>query len=334
MKEKKQDQYNNPFQATLTGILNLFRKQVKAGELGPGDRLDGKTALVDGASSGLGFAIATGLAQRGAKVIMICRSGIPEKGEKVKKLSGSEQVFMLHVDYNDLDSVKKLVSEIQNLYSPVDILVSNAGMVAGKSRQTKYGIEEMFLVNYLSKYIFVRLLLQNGCFRAADTGSVPRIIFVSSETHRNPKEFNWEEFGVYKPYSMGKSVEVYGYYKLLLTTFASELSRRLNKDNRINCSILALCPGPVNSNIGREAPAVFQPLMKLVFAIFFRSPSKAAIPVIWLAAAKDIEGKPFDYLFLQSRKEIDPKACNPENGQRLWELSEELVSRLGLGVHS
>src|ERR1035438_10002022 len=145
MKEKNQDQYNNPFQATLTGILNLFRKQVKAGELSPEDRLDGKTAVVDGASSGLGFAIATGLAKRGAKVIMVCRTGIPEKGEKVKNLSGSQQVFMLHADYSDIDSINKLVSDITSQYAPIDILVSNAGMVAGKSRMLKTGLEEMFM---------------------------------------------------------------------------------------------------------------------------------------------------------------------------------------------
>jgi len=53
MRENKQDKYSNPFRATLTGIQALFKKPVPAGILSPGDRLDGKTVLVDGASSGL-----------------------------------------------------------------------------------------------------------------------------------------------------------------------------------------------------------------------------------------------------------------------------------------
>ena len=51
--------------------------------------------------------------------------------------------------------------------------------------------------------------------------------------------------------------------------------------------------------------------MKLIFAMFFRKPRKAAIPVIWLAVAKDVEGKPFDYLFLMSRRSIDPESIGP-----------------------
>jgi NAD(P)-dependent dehydrogenase (short-subunit alcohol dehydrogenase family) len=332
MKETSQNHYNNPIQATLTGIFNLFRKQEKVGELTPGERLEGKTIIVDGASSGLGFAVATGLAKRGARIIMVCRTGIPEKGKSVKRMSGSQNVFMLHVDFSDVNSIQKLVFQIRDHFAPIDILISNAGIVAKRNRMTPQGIEEMFMVNYLSKYMFVRLLLQNGCFRAAEMNAVPRILFVSSETHRNPKEFDWGTFGINKSYTMGQSVELYGYYKLLLTTFASELSRRLNRHAKVNYSIFALCPGPVNSNIGREAPFIFQPLMKLVFLLFFRSPSKASIPVVWLAASKDIEGKPFDYLFLMSRKEIDRKAADPANGQRLWELSEELAKKLGVNL--
>jgi len=83
------------------------------------------------------------------------------------------------------------------------------------------------MVNYLSKFIFVNLMIRENCFRLDGTNH-PRILFVSSESHRNPKEFDWDSFGVYKDYTIGKSIELYGYYKLLLTTFAVELSRRLN----------------------------------------------------------------------------------------------------------
>ena len=82
---------------------------------------------------------------------------------------------------------------------------------------------------------------------------------------------------------------MYGYYKLLLTTLVNELARRLNDGSETKKSVLSLCPGPVNSNIAREAPVVFKPLLKLVFSIFFKSPRKAAEPVVYLAASKDFK---------------------------------------------
>jgi NAD(P)-dependent dehydrogenase (short-subunit alcohol dehydrogenase family) len=155
-----------------------------------------------------------------------------------------------------------------------------------------------------------------------------RIIFVASESHRNPDSFNWPDFGLYRDYKIGKSIELYGYYKLLLTTFSAELSRRLNPNGQCTTNVLSLCPGPVNSNIAREAPKVFHPILKIVFGIFFRSPAKAAIPVIYMAASKDFREAPFDYFFLMSRKKIDEKASDPGNGKRLWELSEALLKTI------
>lgn len=326
MEKNKQHRYNNPFTATLTGIRDLFRKQVPAGVLLPADRLDGKTALVDGASSGLGFAVAVELARRGATVIMACRSGIPEKGEKIREMTGSEKIHMLPVDFSDINSIRQLTVEISKRFPAIDILVCNAGIVPKESRMTPQGLEEMFMVNYLSKFLFVKLLLEANVFHTGG-GSLPRLIFVASESHRNPEKFEWEGFGNYIPYSIGKSIALYGYYKLLLTTFTVELSRRINAGGNTRMSVFALCPGPVNSNIAREAPKLFQPLLRVVFSIFFRSPRKAAIPVVYLAASQDIEGKPYDYLFLMSRKEVDEKAKDPRNGDLLWNLSEELLAK-------
>lgn len=324
---KTKQKYNNPFTATLNGIRDLFKKRERVGELQPDERLDGKRVLITGASSGLGLATAKALAQLGAEVIMAVRSGIPEKGEEVKKASGSENIHMLHVDLSDFGSIRKLVKEIKEKFKKIDILICNAAVVSKKARMAKSGFEEMFSVNYLAKFILVNLILKEDLF-IKDRKSLPRIIFVSSESHRNPEKFEWEDFGKFREYGMGKSVERYGYYKLLMTTFARELSRRLNPDGHPEFSVFALCPGPVNSNIARETPAVFQPLLKLVFKLFFRSPERACEPVVYLAASKDVEGKPNDYLFLMSRKPVDEKAGNPENGKKLWMKTTQLLTRL------
>ncbi|MDD5694985.1 MAG: SDR family NAD(P)-dependent oxidoreductase [Bacteroidales bacterium] len=324
MKQDQHKQYQNPLKAIITGISDLFRKNDKVGELKSTDRLDGKNILVTGASSGLGYAIAVQLAERGSTVIMACRSGIPDKGEEIRLKTGSEKISMLYVDLSDIESIDHLVKQIKELFGTLDIVICNAGIVSRKSRLTMQGFEQMFMVNYLSNFLLINLLFDQKIIPVYGA-SIPRIIFTSSESHRNPHAFDWENFGTYTPFTINRTMELYGYDKLLLTTFACELSHRLNSTEKTICSVFAYCPGPVNSNIAREAPAVFKPLLKLIFTLFFHSPDKAAEPAVYLATSQDEEGKDIDYLFLMSRRKMDEKATDHGNGQRLWNLSEKLL---------
>jgi NAD(P)-dependent dehydrogenase (short-subunit alcohol dehydrogenase family) len=322
---KKTKKYDSPLQATVSGILDLFKKRERVGSLKSEDNLTGKKVLITGSSSGLGLAVAKQLAKLDAEVIMAVRSGIPEKGEEVKKASGSDKIKMLHVDLSNFNSIINLISEVKSKIGKIDVLICNAAVVVNEARKTSDGLDEMFTVNYLSKFVLVNGLIKEECFNTQGT-SIPKIIFISSESHRNPKGFEWDTFGEFQEHKMAKTVERYGYYKLLLTTYAQELERRLNTD-KVNYSVFALCPGPINSNIAREAPKLVQPVMKLVFKMFFSSPEKAAEPVVYLSASKDVEAKNKDYLFLMSRREVDENASNPENGKRLWEATESLLKK-------
>jgi NAD(P)-dependent dehydrogenase (short-subunit alcohol dehydrogenase family) len=321
------NRYKSPVKATLAGISDLFKRP--AGEWTTRDLppMEGKRVLITGASSGLGFATAVEMAGRGAHVIMAVRSGIPGKGEEVKRKSGSQKVDMVHLDLSDLESLDRFASEITERFGPMDIIICNAAMVAKRSRKLKTGLDEMFVVNYFAKFLLVNQFTEGSLLNHAGTG-LPRIIMVASESHRNPPDFDWDHFGTYTEYGIKQSVAMYGYYKLLLLTLTSELSRRLNPDGRVHCSVFSLCPGPVNSNIAREAPLLFQPLLKLVFGLFFRSPAKACLPVVYLACAKELEGTTGTYLFLMQEKEMDPKATDPQNGDRLWQLSERLKKQI------
>jgi NAD(P)-dependent dehydrogenase (short-subunit alcohol dehydrogenase family) len=328
MIKKKEGAYDSPLKATFKGITDLFRKQQKAGELKDSDRLDGVSVLITGASSGLGYATSLELARRGARVIMACRSGIPDKGEEIKRKSGSDLIEMVQVDLSDINSIRSMVEELKRRNIKFQQIICNAAIVPRKSRKTEQGLEEMFMVNYLAKFLLIRWLMDEDLLESKDE-RLPRIIIVSSESHRNPKSFDWNGFGRYKDYGMNKTVELYGYYKLLLTTFVNELSRRLNPGDT-EISVFSLCPGPVNSNIAREAPKLFHPLLKLIFSLFFNSPEKAALPVVYLSTSQDFEAKPIDYLFMWERQDMDEKTSEGENGRKLWELSENLLTEIGV----
>ena len=323
----KSDRYTSPVAAIFTGISDLFKRPEHQLDLQDLPPLDGKKVLITGSSSGLGFATAVEMASRGAHVIMAVRSGIPKKGEEVKRLSGSKKVDMIPMDLSKLETLKSFTLELKEKFGSIDIIVCNAAMVAKNSRAVKEGQDEMFVVNYFAKFLLAKELL-DGNLLNREGRELPRIIFVASESHRNASAYDWDGFGTYEPYGIKQSVATYGYYKLLLLTMASELSRRLNQEGKVQCSVFALCPGPVNSNIAREAPLLFQPLLKLVFGIFFRSPKKACRPVVYMAASKELEGSTGNYMFLMQKKDMDEKATNSENGMRLWELSEQLQKKI------
>ena len=104
--------FQNPVQASLAGIKDVFGRQELEERLTDELRLDERTCLVTGASSGLGFSIATQLALRGARVLTVSRSGVPEKGEEIVRLSGSDKVEMFQTDLSDLKQVHQLADTL------------------------------------------------------------------------------------------------------------------------------------------------------------------------------------------------------------------------------
>ncbi|MEO1434082.1 MAG: SDR family NAD(P)-dependent oxidoreductase [Bacteroidota bacterium] len=329
--------YDTPLKATINGIIEMFKTKERIGTLAPDDRIDGKTCLVTGANTGLGFAIATQLAQRGGHVIMACRSGIPEAGERVKQLSGSDKVEMMKIDLADLNAIEHFIQQLGK--RQIDIAVFNAAVVPKGSKKTPQGLEQMFMVNYLAKFVLLQRLLKNGnianrAFGGKSGEIAPRIIFISSESHRPADALDFQTLGDYQEFTMSKVIKLYGYYKLAMNTFATELSRRLNPSGMVDVSVHALCPGPVNSDIARNAPKVFKPLVKVMFNLFFQSPEKAAEPAVYLACSPDVEGKTDIYLHLMAQKPMAAKALDPEAGKKIWARSAGLLAEISSAQHS
>ena len=328
--------HSNPLTAVLSGLLDQRSNEPKIAPVPSGVRLDGRTCLVTGANSGLGKAIAVRLAKRGAHVIMACRSGIPEAGQDVRAESGSDNVEMIQVDLSDFDSMTALCDELRDRNVTLDAAVFNAGVVPVTSRTSKHGLELMFAVNFLAKFVLLNRLLHDGVIPNATYGNnsraedPPRVIFVSSETHRSSIPIDFDTFGEPIEYGVSDGVKYYGLSKLHLTTFFQELSRRLNPgsngDNPDVC-VHALCPGAVNSNMAREAPTWLKPILKPVMAVFFQSPEKASIPVDYLVASDEMGMKTGEYMHMLRNKESSEASMDPEKGALLWSKTEELLRR-------
>lgn len=325
--------YGNPVAATLNGIFDLFRKKERIGELTPEDRLDGKVCLVTGATSGLGMATAVELARRGGHVILACRSGFPQAGETVKRLSGSDKIEMVRLDLADLDSVRACCNALRERGGTLDRVVLNAGIVPRHPQRTKQGFEMMFGVHFVGNALLLSRLLADGVipnagFAGTPTApqtDLPRIVFVASETHRSGSPIKFETLGQPVDYTAMNSMAQYGHSKLVMLAWLSELDRRLNSGGRTNVAVHALCPGPINSNIARDAPGFIKPLLGAVMGALFASPQKACEPVVYLSAARSIEGHTGLYLHLMTRKSPAPQALEVELGRELWIRAEYLI---------
>jgi NAD(P)-dependent dehydrogenase (short-subunit alcohol dehydrogenase family) len=316
--------FKNPVVASLAGIKDFFAKQELASRYSEKDRAEGSTVMITGANSGLGFALAVEFARKGARVIMAGRSKIPEAGEKVKKLSGSESVEMRYLDLSKIDSIHAFVQSLVDQEIRIDICILNAATALPGSRKTESGQDEMFLVNYLSNVILTQLMLQRSVIPVNGDSPIPKMIFISSDSHQGSSYIDYKEFGRYFNYGVSKGISNYSYFKLVLNTYATEFSRRINKDS-CRLSINVICPGPVHSNIVKEAPWLLRMTLKGIFWVIFKSPSKAARPVVYLALSPDYEGTSNEYLHMFNPKKMDPKVYEAGEGEKLWIRSMELL---------
>lgn len=314
--------FDNPVIAALHGFYDLFRKQKLSERLTENDRFDGKTVMITGANSGLGFACAVEIAKRGGHVIMACRSQIPEAGEKAKRLSNSSNIEMRYLDLTKLDAIHAFSDGLKKDGVKLDVTILNAGVTPAKSRQVECGQDEMFFVNYLSNVMLTNLLISDGTIDISPGKAFqPRILFISSDSHQGSSYIDYSEFGKFFNYGPSKAIANYSYFKLLLNTYSTELSRRVNKNGNVLCGIHAICPGPVNSNIVKEAPFLLRITLKAIFTIIFRSPAKACLPVVYMSISPDYEGKTNEYLHMFRVKKMDEKVYIPEEGKKLWDRS-------------
>ncbi|AQT78533.1 short-chain dehydrogenase [Mycolicibacterium litorale] len=283
----------------------------------------GRTAVITGANTGLGYETARALAQHGAHVVLAVRN--LDKGKAAADLiarrSPQAQVSVQKLDLTSLESIRSAADELRAGHDHIDLLINNAGVMMTPKETTRDGFELQFGTNHLGHFALTGLLID----RLLDTpGS--RVVTVSSQGHRfarrgiNFDDLNWE-----RGYSR---IGAYGQAKLANLMFTYELQRRLIGTQTIAA---AAHPGGSRSELSRNLP----PAVQAVFTVLeplFQEADMGALPTLRAATDPGVLGGQYygPDGFGEQRgypKIVASSAASHDTAaqRRLWAVSEELT---------
>jgi retinol dehydrogenase-13 len=279
-------------------------------------QLDHKTALVTGANSGLGRAVATALARDGARVLMLCRDagrGAAARDEIIAA-TGNQRVELLVCDLAVQADIRAAAAAVRERTDALHLLVNNAGTAFAERGLTVDGVERALAVNHLGPFLLTNLLLD--LLRA---GAPARIVNVGTkiDTAMDFTDLNWER----RAYRM---MGAYGESKLGAIHFTRELARRLQGTGvTVNC----VFPGVFLSNLGGTDGA--QNLALKLFAKAFGwalpKPERAAERLLYLLSADEVATVSGEYFANRRPIRAPAQADSPAANAELWRLSAELT---------
>ena len=275
--------------------------------------LTGRTAVVTGASSGIGRATARALAAAGAHVVLAVRD--EARGAAVAAESpGRTEIRPL--DLGDLASIRRFAADWDG---PIDLLINNAGVYARSLTRTSDGFELDFGTNHLGHFALTTLLLPQV------TG---RVVTVASQAERMSRldldDPNWER----RPYDPARA---YNDSKLANLLFTAELERRLRAQGSA-VRALAAHPGLVTTAI-YDRPASARPnVFDRLLPRLGQDAEHGALPLLY-AATEDLPGGTFagPQHLMHMRGGAQPirrsaRAADPALAARLWEVSELMTA--------
>ena len=290
----------------------------------------GRTVVVTGANSGVGFEATKAFASAGAHVVLACRStdrGREARDEIAQAYPGAS-LTVRELDLADLDSVAAFADWYDAEYDALHVLANNAGVMAIPRSETADGFETQFGVNHLGHFALTGRLL--GVLR--QTKGRTRVVTQSSGVHeRGEIDFtdlqHTESYGKWDAYAQSKLANV---------LFAYDLDRRLRAANASVTSV-ACHPGYANTNLqfrGPEADGSRLRLlaMKAANAVFAQSAEQGAWPLLYAATDPDVDGG--EYVgptgFLNMRGHPGPqdsseRSHDESTARHLWAVSEDLT---------
>ncbi|MEO8445000.1 MAG: SDR family NAD(P)-dependent oxidoreductase [Gammaproteobacteria bacterium] len=293
--------------------LSPFSADSTAEEVTAGLDLAGRTALVTGANSGLGFESMRVLARRGAHVIGTARS-LDKAREACARVPGRTTPAALEL--TDFSSVVACAAQVAALGAPLDILMCNAGVMEVPTAEQINGIERHFVTNHLGHFLLTERLLPQ--LTAAPQG---RVVVVSSGAYKQAPAagIEFDNLSGERDYEPRKA---YGQSKLANYLFVRELARRL-AGTRITAN--ALQPGVIMTNLGRYLPWYQLLAARLIGWTFMKSVEAGAATQVYLATAPALAA--VSGCFFRDCNPFLPGG-NMENDAlagKLWTVSEELT---------
>jgi NAD(P)-dependent dehydrogenase (short-subunit alcohol dehydrogenase family) len=274
--------------------------------------MTGRVCVVTGANRGIGRATAEGLAQLGAKVILVCRT--KEKGDAVSREIGLRYRAIPDVVTADLSSqvsIRQAASDLQRRYPRLHVLINNAGVIPWKREVTVDGLEMQLAVNHLAYFLLTELLLPS-----LKAGAPSRIINVSSGAHTHAGI----DFGDLQAERSYDSKQVYSRSKLANILFTYELARRLQGTG---VTANAVDPGVVAT--GMLADYMGIPAQGGHVSTFGAKPEEGAETSIYLASSPEVQGVTGKYFARKRATRSSRESYDEAAARRLWEISERLT---------
>lgn len=280
--------------------------------------LKDKTYLVTGGTSGVGKAIATGIAKTGANVVIVSRnaSNGEQTVKEISEKSANKNISFLTADLSLLKSVEQLSTQFEQQHNQLHGLVNAAGAWYFKKEITSEGIDKSFAINYLSHFVLTNRLLD--LLKATDDA---RIVTVAGAPRflKKPK-IDLNNLQLKKSYSWMKATNLAMFARVY---FGFELADRLQNTS---VSSMVFHPGFVKSNLGKGATPWWLKLM-FSFSSDVRNAPETCESGIYVATkenAKSTNGKFFDEKnnIVELRDKFDKSI-----GKELWLLSEQLASK-------
>ncbi len=282
----------------------------------------GKTYIVTGANTGIGYDAARVLAERGARVLLACRS--KDKADTamadIRQIKPDANVDWLPLDLASLASVREAAA-IASEEAQIDGLINNAGVMVPPKMNTEDGFELQFGVNHLGHFALTGLLINKI---KEQPGA--RVVNVSSLAHRAGK-IEYDDIHSEKSYSRMARYQMSKFANIL---FTYELQRKLTAAGSPAISV-ACHPGGSSTELGRHIPPLFAVLF-LPLSLIMNSSAEGALPTLMAATAPDVSGG--DYFgptqlgeMRHSAKKVEtiPASKDEADAKKLWELSTELT---------
>ena len=286
----------------------------------------GRTYLVTGANSGLGFETSDILLSKGATVILGCRS--IKKAESAKKSllqkSHNGVIDTIELDLNDLKKVKTASNKLKSSYSQIDVLINNAGIMAPPYNLTKQGFESQFGVNHLGHMALTIELLP-----LLENSNDSRVVTVTSAAQYLAK-INWDDLQGNKKYDKWAC---YAQSKLCNVLFALELERIFKLKENSVISLLAH-PGIAKTNLQKNSlkhnPSKIDEFLLDLISPFMQSPIMGALPQLFAATNHTVQGgeqygPKWNFRGYPKLCRVSDYAKNVKSGQKLWEISMKLI---------